>query len=64
LIDLSKSITLRLLFDHNVTFPEEMDGLIDFLFVCSLLLGIRHSKNIQKSGIKILVYILIILYIK
>jgi len=37
-------------------FPEEMDGLIDFIFVRSLLLGIRPSKQIKKSGIEILVY--------
>jgi len=35
-----------------------MDGLIDFLFVRGLFLDIRHSKNIEKSDIKILVYTL------
>jgi len=35
---------------------EEMDGLIDFLFVRRLILGIRPSKNIKKSDFKILVY--------
>jgi len=33
-----------------------MDGLIDFIFVRRLFLGIPPSKNIQKSDIKILVY--------
>jgi len=33
-----------------------MDGLIDFIFVRSLFLGVRISKNIKKSEIKILVY--------
>jgi len=34
----------------------KMDGLIHFLFVRSLFLGIRLSKNIKQSDIKILVY--------
>jgi len=31
-------------------FPEEMNGLIDFLFVHSLFLDIRPSRNIKKFG--------------
>jgi len=34
---------------------QEMDGLLDFLFVLSLFLGIQPSKNLKKSDIKILV---------
>jgi len=41
---------------HPRPIPEEMDGLIDYLFVRSLFLGIRPSKHIKKSDIKILVY--------
>jgi len=41
----------------SFSFPEEMDD-FDFLFIRSLFLGIRHSKNIIKSDIKILVYTL------
>jgi len=37
----------------SFSFPEEMDGLIDFLFVRSLFLGIRPSKNIKKSDIRL-----------
>jgi len=33
----------------SFSFPKEMDGLIDFLFVSSLFLGIRPSKNIKKK---------------
>jgi len=40
----------------SFSFPEKMDGLIDFLFVRSLFLGIRPSKTMNKSDIKILVY--------
>jgi len=40
----------------SFSFSEEMDGLIDFLFVRSLFLDIRPSKNINKSDIEILVY--------
>jgi len=36
-------------------FPEEMDGSLDYPFVRSLFLGIRPSKSIEKSVIKILV---------
>jgi len=36
-------------------FSEEMDDLIDFLFVRSLFFGIRPSKNIKKSDIELLV---------
>jgi len=28
------------------SFPEEMDGLVDFLLVCGLLLGIGLLKNL------------------
>jgi len=38
------------------SFPEEMDGLLDFLFVLSLFLGIQPSRNIKKSYISILEY--------
>jgi len=39
------------------SFPEEIDGLIDFLFVRMLFLSVRPSKTIpiKKSDIKILV---------
>jgi len=37
----------------SFTFPKEMDGLIDFLFVSSLFLGIGPSKNMKKLNIKI-----------
>jgi len=40
---------------YSFSFPEEMDALIDFLFVGSLFLSVRPSKNIKKSDIKILV---------
>jgi len=33
----------------SISFPEEMEGLIDFLFVRSSFLGIQLSKNIKKS---------------
>jgi len=38
------------------SFPEEMDGFIDFIFVHSLFLDIGPSKNIKISDITILVY--------
>jgi len=36
-------------FTFSFPFPEEMDGLIDFLFVRGLFLGNQPSKNIKKS---------------
>jgi len=48
------------IYNFSFSFPEEMDGLIDFLFVHrSLFLSIRPSKNIKKSEIKVLFYTLI-----
>jgi len=38
----------------SISFSEEMVGLFDFLFVRRSFLGVRHSKNIKKSDIKIL----------
>jgi len=40
----------------SFSFPEEMDGLIDFLFVPSCFSGLQPSKNIKKSDIEILYY--------
>jgi len=39
---------------YSFSFPKDMDSLVGF--VRSLFLGIRPSKNIKKSDIKILVY--------
>jgi len=38
----------------SISFSEEMVGLLDFVFVCKSFIGVRHSKNIQKSDIEIL----------
>jgi len=40
----------------SFSFPEEMNGLIDFLFVRSLFLDIRPFKSIKKFETKILAY--------
>jgi len=41
---------------YSFSIPEELDGLIDFVFVRSLFLGIPPLKYIKKSDIKILVH--------
>jgi len=37
----------------STSFSEEMFGLLEIIFVCRSFLGVRHSKNIQKSYITI-----------